>query len=214
MKRLPRKFYNRPTLEVARDLLGKFLVHESPEGLTFGKIVEVEAYIGSIDKASHAYKNLKTSRTEIQFGQGGFAYIYLIYGLHYCFNVVTERSGKPGAVLVRALEPVGGIDLMNSRRRLPDKSPKTKFEIANGPGKLCAAMGITKEFYGSDLVNGPLYIAENDVSRDDFEVAATPRIGIDYAEEDKNLLWRFIITDSPYISMRKFTRDYLSKNVF
>lgn len=209
MKRLPGEFYNRSTLDVARDLLGKILVHESSDGLTSGTIVETEAYIGSIDKASHAYKNLKTDRTKIQFGPGGFAYIYLIYGMHHCFNVVTEESGKPGAVLVRALEPVGGIDLMKARRRLQNKSQKTKLELANGPGKLCAAMGITKGLYGSDLVNGPLYIIENNIGRDDFEVAATPRIGIDYAEEDKDLLWRFIIADSPFISMGKFTREYL-----
>lgn len=195
---------------MARDLLGKILVHESPEGLTSGKIVEVEAYDGTIDKASHAYKNLRTGRTEIQFGQSGYAYVYLIYGIHICFNVVTEEIGKPGAVLVRALDPIDGIDLMYSRRKFQVKSQKTKFELANGPGKLCAAMGITKALYGNDLVNGPLYIIENNTGQDDFDVAITPRIGVDYAEEDKDLLWRFIIAGSPYISMKKFTEEYLT----
>lgn len=161
------------------------------------------------NKASHAYKNLKTSRTQIQFGEGGFAYNYMIYGMHNCFNVVTEGLGRPGAVLVRALEPVRGIGLMYARRRLQNKSQKTKIELANGPGKLCAAMGITKRLYGSDLVSSPLYIVENNSGRDDFEVTATPRIGIDYAEEDKNLLWRFLIAGNPFISMKNFTQEHL-----
>ena len=209
VKRLPREFYDRPSLEVAKDLLGKILVHESLEGVTSGKIVEVEAYNGAIDKASHAYKNLRTKRTEIQFGKAGFTYIYLVYGMHYCFNVVTDEIEKPGAVLVRALEPVDGLDIMCARRGFKEFSRKTLLELSNGPGKLCSAMGITKEFYGSDLVTGSLYVVENSPGQETLEASATPRIGINYAGEDKQLPWRFIIANSPFISMKKFSKEYL-----
>lgn len=197
---------------MARDLLGKILVHESDEGVTSGRIVEVEAYHGAIDKASHAYKNLRTCRTEVQFGSAGFTYIYLIYGMHYCFNVVTDEIDIPGAVLVRALEPVEGLELMRSRRGLKNLSSKSVVELCNGPGKLCSAMGITKELYGCDLVNSPLYIVEDDLSQDRFEVATTPRIGVDYDREGGELLWRFIISNSPFISMKKFSKEYLDSS--
>lgn len=212
MKILTREFYSRHSWEVARDILGKILVHESPDGVTSGKIVEVEAYDGTIDKASHAYNNLRTNRTEIQFGPAGFTYIYLIYGMHCCFNVVADEIEAPGAVLIRALEPVDGLELMCARRGLKNLSHKSMIELCNGPGKLCSAMGINTNFYGSDLVNGPLYIAEDTWGQDTIEVAATPRIGIDHAGEDKHLLWRFIIANSPYISRMKFSKDYLSSS--
>lgn len=204
--KLQREFYKKPALEAARDILGKILVHESPEGVTSGRIVEVEAYIGPEDRASHAYNNLRTTRTEIQFGEGGFAYIYLIYGMYYCFNIVTGGLNSPEVIFIRAIEPLRGLDLMLKRRGWAKDSGKKLNSLCNGPGKLCTAMGITKDLYGCDLTIGPIYVTEDDSKNSDYEIATTPRINIDYAGKDKHLLWRFIIANSDYISMKKLTK--------
>jgi len=150
---LKREFYERRTLIVARELLGKTIVHETAEGTTSGMIVETEAYIGPEDKASHAFRNLRSKRTEIQFGPKGHAYVYLIYGMYYCFNVVSgEVPGKPEAVFFRALQPLGGIQHMLRRR----SSAKGRIaDLANGPSKLCLALGITKTQNGTDLCVPP-----------------------------------------------------------
>jgi DNA-3-methyladenine glycosylase len=165
---LKRSFYERPTIEVARALLGKVLVH----GETAGIIVETEAYLGGDDLASHSARGV-TNRTRVIFGPPGHAYVYLIYGMYECLNIVAEPAGQPGCVLVRALEPVAGIEIMRQRRPAVRKLE----DLASGPGKLTLALGITRAHNGADLTRGPLVVREPAVPRA-FEVAVTPRIGI------------------------------------
>ncbi len=197
---LKREFYERDPLVVAKELLGKILVHETLEGVTSGVIVETEAYMGPEDKASHAYGNRRTGRTEIQFGPKGHAYVYLIYGMYYCFNVIAGAiPGKPEAVFFRAIEPREGIELMKKRR------PKSKGKIANlanGPSRLCMAMGISKRQNGSDICIPPFYIKDAGVTINDSDIVQTPRIGVDYADEWKNMRWRFYIKDNLFVSVK------------
>ncbi len=195
MERLKREFYNRDTLTVARELLGTYLVHASEEGKTVGKIVEVEAYIGPDDAASHAYKGLNSKRTKVQFGPGGYAYIYLIYGMYHCFNVVTNLPNHPEVVLIRALEPVMGLKLIKKR-----KGTNKLASLCNGPGKLCKSMGIRKEHYGTDLCGDRIYISRNIKSEEAFDIEETKRININYAGKDKDLPWRFIIKGNSFVS--------------
>lgn len=197
--KLSRSFYERDTLTVAKEILGKYLIHDSAYGVTIGKIVEVEAYIGPHDPASHAYKGRRTKRTEVQFGPGGYAYIYQIYGKHFCFNVVTQKVGMPEVVLIRALEPIAGLELMARRRGFSELTDKNVKELCNGPSKLCQAMEIDKSLYGIDLCGDVLFIAESN-SRCKFEVIATPRINIDYAGEAKHYYWRFLIKGNKFVS--------------
>ena len=184
---LSREFYARPTVEVARDLLGKVLVH----GATAGRIVETEAYLGADDQAAHASRGL-TRRTRVLFGPPGHAYVYLVYGMYECLNLVTEPEGQPGCVLIRALEPLTGLPLMHARRpraRRPE-------ELASGPGKLTLALGITRKHYGADLTRGPLTVRR--LRRDErWSVKTTPRIGIRHAAERP---LRFLIAGNPYVS--------------
>ena len=194
MKKLPRSFYMRDALAVATDLLGKVLVHETPGGIASGKIVEVEAYMGAIDPASHSYGAKRTERTKIQYGEGGFAYVYFIYGMYYCMNVVVNERETPEAILIRALEPVEGIDLMKQRR----KTDSIK-NLTNGPGKLCTALGIDRNSYGQDLCGNTLYLVEGEK---DIEVEATKRINIEYAGEAKEYLWRFLEKNNPHVSVK------------
>lgn len=200
---LPREFYLRDANAVARDLLGQLLVHRTWEGLAAGVIVEVEAYIGAYDKGAHSYPNKRTPRTEVQFGPGGYAYIYAIYGLHCCFNVVCNLADKPEAVLVRALEPVAGLDLMARRR-----GAFGELELCSGPGKLCQALAITREQYGCDLCGAELYIQPGPAVAEG-NIMVSPRINIDYAEECKDYLWRYFIKDNPYVS--KVPKRYASR---
>lgn len=191
---LPEKFYTADAPAAAPALLGKKLVHVTDEGETSGIIVETEAYCGAFDKGSHAYQNKKTERTRIQFGPGGFAYVYLIYGMYACFNVVTAEKGVPDAVLVRALHPVSGIDLMEKRRSTADRK-----NLCSGPGKLCRAMDITTDDYGLDLRGRELFITDGiDVPKS--SIMTSPRINIDYAEECADYMWRFYIKDDPFVS--------------
>lgn len=191
---LPRPFYLRDANTVAPELLGKLLVHRSPEGVTAGIIVEVESYIGSRDKGAHSYPNKRTPRTAVQFGQGGYAYIYTIYGLHTCFNIVTNDAEKPEVVLIRALEPVTGIDLMQQRRHTDKRDA-----LCSGPGKLCQAMAITKSLYGCDLCGTELYLEPFQMLEAN-RIMVSPRINIDYAEECAAYLWRYFIAGNPYVS--------------
>lgn len=188
---VPRKFYLQPTIEVARALLGKILLHESPDGLAAGRIVEAEAYLAEGDPGCHAYRG-KTKRNAAMFGPPGHAYVYFTYGNHWLFNVVTQPEGVAEAVLIRAMEPIAGIELMRRRRGRQDIR-----ELCSGPGKLTQALGITGAHNGADLTEGPLRI-----SQDGFEVAdmtQTPRIGLDAGRGD-DLALRFVTTGSPFAS--------------
>jgi DNA-3-methyladenine glycosylase len=178
---LQRGFYERPTIEVARGLLGKVLVH----GETAGIIVETEAYLGGDDLASHSARGV-TNRTRVIFGPPGHAYVYLIYGMYECLNIVAEPVGQPGCVLVRALQPVAGIEIMRQRRPAARKLE----DLASGPGKLTLALGITRAHNGADITRGPLVVREPVVERP-FEIAATPRIGI---AKCADLPLRFVLT--------------------
>lgn len=201
---LPREFFLRDANTVAPELLGKLLVHRTSKGITSGMIVEVEAYVGPTDKGAHSYLNKRTARTEVQFSEGGYAYIYAIYGMHVCFNVVTNIIEKPEVVLVRALMPVNGADLMHHRR----STAKSQIDLCNGPGKLCQAMGISKVQYGFDLSGSELYI-ESFETIPKQNIMVSPRINIDYADDCKDYLWRYFIKDSPYVS--KVAKRYVSQ---
>ena len=184
---LPRAFYEKPAIEVARSLLGRVLVH----GECAGRIVETEAYLGLNDLAAHASRGV-TPRTRVIFGPAGHAYVYFIYGMYECLNVVAEPEGQAGCALIRALEPLAGIDLMRKRRN------RTQVrDLASGPGKLTQAMGITRAENGLDLTCGGLTICDGDPAL--FEVDVTPRIGI---RECADWPLRFVIADSPYLSRK------------
>jgi DNA-3-methyladenine glycosylase len=194
---LKREFYERYTLTVAKELLGKLLVHETREGTIIGKIVETEAYNGPEDKASHAYNNLRTERTEVQYGPKGHAYVYQVYGMYFCFDVTSGRLvGKPEAILVRALEPIGDLGVMMKRRGV---SKGQITNLTNGPSKLCMAMGISKKQNGINLCVPPLRI-ETGVTVDERQIVQTVRVNIDYADEWKHLPWRFLIKNNPFVS--------------
>jgi len=186
----------RNTLDVAKYLLGKELVHIIEKQITSGLIVEVEAYIGPGDSASHAYQGKRTPRTRIQYEIGGKAYVYQIYGLHYCFNVVTQKEDLPEVVLVRALQPLQGVEIMEKRRSFKNNN---RFELTNGPGKLCQAMAIDKSCYGVDLCGSKLYIREAKV-KIPKHIAVSKRINIEYARNAKNFPWRFYLKNNLYVS--------------
>ena len=189
--RIDRSFFERDAVTVARELIGHYLVRVSPEGITRGRIVETESYMGEIDDAAHAYKG-KTERVRALYGEKGRAYIYLIYGMYNCLNISAGPEGVPQCVLIRAAEPADGIDLMEKRR----KTEKRK-NLCSGPGKLCQAMDITRELYNEDMVNGEvLYIEKGE----HLPANASPRIGIDYAEKCRDELWRFTAVNNNFIS--------------
>ena len=188
---LPPAFFDRPTELVARELLGAVLECHGPEGTTSGRVVETEAYLGAHDAACHAVAG-HTPRTAPLFGAPGTAYVYLIYGMHWCFNAVTMPAGHPSAVLVRALEPIDGVALM--RRRRP--RARRDEDLANGPAKLCAALGIGPQHNGITLDRPPLVLHAGPPVPDDA-VEVTPRIGITRAAD---LPLRFVVRDSPHVS--------------
>ena len=204
MKKLDRQFYLNNTLEVAKNLLGKNLVHIIDGVKRVGMIVETEAYIGSIDKACHAYNYKKTPRTEVLFMNGGVSYVYLIYGMYYCMNVITEKEEEPCAVLIRAVEPIEGLNEMSmSRYNLPYNSLNKRqiTGLTNGPGKLCIAMGITKNENKLNLLSDKFYISENTEVKNE-DIVQCKRINIDYAEEAADFPWRFYIKDNKYVSKK------------
>jgi DNA-3-methyladenine glycosylase len=190
--KLPRFFYEQKTVDVAKQLLGKYLVRKHPEGDTVGRIVETEAYVGPQDLACHASKG-RTARTEVMFGQAGHAYVYFIYGFYNMLNLVTEQKDHPAAVLIRAVEPVSGIDLMRQRREM-DKLR----DLSNGPGKLCLAFAIDRSLNGADMCNGVLYVEDRGDPAPKFN--ATPRIGVDYAGKWKDKRYRFLVRGSEFVS--------------
>jgi DNA-3-methyladenine glycosylase len=192
--KLPRSFYQRSVLVVARACIGKLLVRCGRDGVTAGRIVEAEAYRGPEDRAAHSWGGRRTARTEAMFGPAGHAYVFLVYGMHYNFNLVTGRVGQPHAVLIRAVEPVLGQQLMASRRKLdPDRC-----ELTNGPGKLCAAFGIGLSDYGQDLCGARLFLSDAPCTR----VAGSPRIGVGYAGAWAERRWRFYEPGNRYVSAR------------
>jgi DNA-3-methyladenine glycosylase len=185
-------FYARPVLRVARDCIGKHLVHDTPEGRVVGRIVEAEAYRGPEDRAAHSYGGRRTTRTEVMFGPPGLAYVFFVYGLHHQVNLVTTAVGMPHAVLLRAVEPVEGAELMAARRGIS----ASRRELTNGPGKLCQAFAIDRAANGADLTRPPLFLAEGPSCK----VARSARIGIDYAGEWAARPWRFYDPASRYVS--------------
>lgn len=202
MKKLQREFYDRDTLIVSKELLGKYLVHKIDNQTLIGKIVEVEAYNGPEDKACHSFGNKMTNRNKVMFGPPGFAYVYTIYGMYQCMNVVTEEDGRPCAVLIRAIEPVEGIEQMAVNRygsAYDELSRIQKKNITNGPGKLCIAMKIDKSNNGMDLFSSNLYIEDSEKISDN-QINSSPRINIGYAEEYVQMPWRFYIKGNKYVS--------------
>lgn len=196
--KLPREFYTRPNVvSVARELLGKLLVVPASNGSRVsGKIVEVEAYRGPQDRAAHSYGGRRTKRTETMYGIGGTVYVFFVYGMYYQFNVVTNFAEAPHAVLVRAVEPIEGIELMRRRRHgQPDHN------LTNGPGKLCIALGIDRKLDAADLLGGRVWL-EDGPKIPRSQIASGPRIGIDYAEEWRHKPWRFWIRNNPFVSRK------------
>lgn len=201
MDKLKRDFYLRDTLVVAQDLLGKLLVHETQDWKIAARIVETEAYIGPEDKGSHSYGGRRTKRNEVMYQIGGISYVYLIYGMYFCFNAVTEPKDKPSAVLVRAVEPMFGEGYMSQLRygqEYTSLSLSQKLGLCNGPGKLCISMGIGKAENALDLCGSKLYIC--DTPNESFSIKSSPRINIDYAEEYTHKPWRFYIEGNKYVS--------------
>jgi len=192
LRPLPRSFYARPAIVVARECLGKHLVFESAAGTLSGRIVEAEAYLGVRDRAAHSFGGRRSRRNEVMYGPAGFAYVFLIYGMHHHLNLVTDRQGEPTAVLLRALEPLAGEDIMQERRKV-----KARTLLTSGPGKLCQAFGIGIEYNGCDLCRRPLYLTDG---APPDHIRRTSRIGIDYAGAWARRLLRFVDPDSPFLS--------------
>ncbi|WP_343231723.1 DNA-3-methyladenine glycosylase [Tissierella simiarum] len=201
--KLGREFYSRDTITVAKELLGKILVHDVDGQLIKGKIVETEAYLGLIDKAAHSYGGKKTKRLEAMYSIPGTSYIFFIYGMYYCFNVVTRETGIPEAVLVRGIEPVEGIDKMSNNRfgkNYEDLTNYQKKNLTNGPGKLSIAFNLDKSLDKEDLCGNRLYISEGEEEK--IDIVETTRIGIDYAEEAKDWKLRFYIKNNAFVSKK------------
>ena len=196
--RLPLSFYQQQdVVKIAHDLLGKFLMTNiDEEGITGGMIVETEAYAGTTDKASHAYGNRKTERTRVMYEEGGIAYIYFIYGFHHMFNVVTNMAGVPHAVLIRAIEPIEGLEIMGKRRKLKS----TDRKLTSGPGVLCKALGINKMQNRIPLVENSIWIEDRNISIPQTKIESGPRVNVSYAGADAVLPYRFSILDNNWVS--------------
>ena len=190
--KLPRAFYEQTTQDVAKQLLGKYLVRKHSEGNAIGRIVETEAYVGPQDLACHASRG-RTARTEVMFGPAGRAYVYFIYGFYNMLNLVTETKDYPAAVLIRAVEPVTGIELMKARRK-----SNLLRNLANGPGKLCQAFAVDRTLNGANLNGNILYVEDHGEPAPKFR--ATPRIGVEYAGKWKDKPFRFLIRGSEFVS--------------
>lgn len=195
--KLPRSYYSNPdVLFLAKDLLGKVLFTEIDGETTAGIIVETEAYFGVKDKASHAYGGRRTDRTETLYSHGGVSYVYLCYGIHHLFNVVTSVEDEPHAVLVRAVEPLIGKEIMELRRNMPAAKPS----ISAGPGSAAKALGIDRSFNRKKLTENEIWIEDHGIAYRPDEIIAGPRIGVAYAEEDALLPWRFFVKGNKYVS--------------
>jgi len=190
---LPRSFYQRPALRVARDVIGKVLIHLTPEGPVGGRIVESEAYQGPADQAAHSRDGRRTARTEVMFGAAGHAYMFLLYGMHWAFNIVVADVDVPHAVLIRAIEPTLGIDVMAQNRNVRADAR----ELTNGPGKVCAALGLNRAHYGMDLCGPTLFLDEGPR----VPVGKSERINVDYAGTWALKHWRFHERGNRYVSV-------------
>jgi len=200
-KPVGRKFYLRDTVTVSKDLLGKLIVRKTKYETLIAKISESEAYRGSDDPASHSHRKI-TNRNKVMFDTGGRVYVYFIYGNYNCFNIVTEKKGTGSAVLIRAAEPVEGIELMKSFRG----KIKNIYELTNGPGKLCKALNIDKTFYGKDVTEeGEIFISYPQ-RKEKFEIVSTKRIGI---SKGADLPFRFFIKDNPFVTKHKFNNEII-----
>ncbi len=196
-QKLAHSFYNRPdVVGIARELIGKILVTRLDGRLTAGKIVETEAYAGETDMASHARNGRRTARTEVMYGPAAVSYVYLCYGIHQMFNVVTNSKDIPHAILIRALEPLEGINWMLERTG----KAKPDHTLTRGPGNVARAMGLHTGHTGTSLLGNRIFIAGNSSPVATKDIIATPRIGVDYAGEDASLLYRFILKNNPYVS--------------
>lgn len=199
MKKLPLSFYLREdVVTIAKELLGKVLVTSWNDEKTSGRIVETEAYAGELDRASHASKG-RTERTEVMFGAGGRAYVYLCYGIHQMFNIVTSKEGEPHAILIRAVEPLEGKDIMLQR------TGKKKWDnaITSGPGRVGKAFGFHTSQCGLSLTSDELYIADDGFEVKENDIVSSPRIGVDYAGDHAEWHYRFYLKGSPYVSGMK-----------
>lgn len=196
--KLPRDFYEREdVVSISRDLIGKVLCTQVDGVVTKGRIVETEAYNGRTDKACHAHGNTRTPRTEVMYGPPGHAYIYLCYGIHHLFNVVTNQEGLADAVLIRAVEPLVGTDYMMDRRAKGNKPVLT-----NGPGKLSQALGISTDLDQTDLMGNIIWIEEGTERVNEEQIKSSKRIGVEYAGEDAKRTWRFTLSGSKWISKK------------
>jgi DNA-3-methyladenine glycosylase len=195
--KLQREFYLGPdVVAISRALLGKYLSTSINGLITGGYIVETEAYNGVVDKASHAFGNRLTPRTKTMFEEGGIAYIYLCYGIHEMLNVVTSVEGHPQAILIRAIEPIAGIDIMQARRNMEIVKPN----ITSGPGSVAKALGIDRKLNGISLQSDTLWIEDRGLNFNDDQIAAVPRIGVAYAGQDALLPYRFYVKGNKYVS--------------
>lgn len=195
--KIPRSFYERDdVVNISKELIGKVLCTNIDGMFTAGKIVETEAYNGRTDRACHAYPDVRTKRTETLYENPGIAYVYLCYGIHHLFNIVTNKEGYADAVLIRAVEPLEGEGCMVERRG----KEKGKPVISNGPGKLSQALGITTEYDKTDLLGDRIWIEDRSLEIPQHSIKSSERIGVDYAEEDAALPWRFTLEDSKWVS--------------
>ncbi|MCG2614687.1 DNA-3-methyladenine glycosylase [Terrimonas sp. NA20] len=197
LKKLPLSFYRRDdVVQIARELIGMILVTRWDGMTTSGRIVETEAYAGVTDKASHSYGGRRTGRTEIMYADGGYSYVYLCYGIHHLFNVVTHRRNTPHAILLRSLEPLAGIPEMLVRTG----KKKLDHTLTRGPGNMAKALGIVKDQTGILLNGKQMFLADDGFRYKKSEIIASPRIGVDYAGEDALLPYRFYVKGNPYVS--------------
>ena len=200
MKKLTLDFYTRKdVIQIARYLIGKILVTHLPEGITSGRIVETEAYMGLTDRASHSFGGRRTARNEHMYASGGSSYVYICYGMHQMFNVVTNEKDVPDAVLVRALEPLEGVEIMLKRTG----KKKLDYTLTRGPGNLGKALGIHKGLSGLDLRDDRLFIADDGFNAKPEDIVVTKRIGVEPAGKDALLPYRFILRNNKYVSARK-----------
>ena len=197
MSKLPVDFYQREDiLVISRELLGKVLCTNFHGKLTSGIIVETEAYGGITDKASHAYGGRRTKRTETMYAKGGSAYVYLCYGIHHLFNIVTNKENIPHAVLIRAIQPRDGIEIMLQRRKKKILEPT----LTGGPGSLTQALGITIKDSGTSLMENLIWLEDQNIYNENQDILASPRVGVQYAGKDANNPWRFRIANNPWVS--------------